>query len=106
MGVYAALQFPQPEHMLDALGLAVTHGGDSDSTGSIARNILGALHGTEALPTYLLKQLEGKDTIERIATDLATITHAPQEVFTYNSKPNQFPAPSIDDEWSERYPGW
>lgn len=106
MGVYAALQFPRPEHMLQALGLAVTHGGDSDSTGSIAGNILGALHGTEGLPTHLLEQLEGKSTIERIATDLATITNAPHEVFTYSVKPNQFPAPSISDEWSKRYPGW
>lgn len=105
MGVYAALQFHRPEHMLEALGLAVTHGGDSDSTGSIAGNILGALHGTEALPAHLLENIEGKSTIERIATDLATITHAPQEVFTYSTKPNQFPAPSINNEWWERYPG-
>ncbi len=30
--------------------LAVNHGGDSDSTGSIAGNLLGAMHGLDALP--------------------------------------------------------
>lgn len=106
MGVFAALQYPRPEHMLEALALAVTHGGDSDSTGSIAGNILGALHGTEALPAHLLEHLEGKDAIERIASDLATITHAPHEVFTYNIEPHRLPEPSINDEWWESYPGW
>jgi ADP-ribosylglycohydrolase len=45
MAVAAALTHPGPDQVLDALAFAVTHSGDSDSTGAICGNILGALHG-------------------------------------------------------------
>jgi ADP-ribosylglycohydrolase len=54
------------------LVLAVNHSGDSDSTGSIVGNILGAMHGVDALPADLLDQLEARDLIERVAGELAT----------------------------------
>jgi hypothetical protein len=38
--------------------LAVNHSGDSDSTGSITGNILGAVHGEAALPVTWLQHLE------------------------------------------------
>lgn len=60
--------------------LAVNHSGDSDSTGAITGNILGALHGAgEApyglerlplIPHYWLERLELKETIAEIAEDL------------------------------------
>jgi len=50
--------------------LAVTHRGDSDSTGSIAGNIIGAMHGKEIIPDKYLHELELMDTIEEIAADL------------------------------------
>ena len=56
--------------MLDALSLAVTHSGDSDSTGAICGNILGAWHGESALPAELVLTVEGRDTITRLADDL------------------------------------
>jgi ADP-ribosylglycohydrolase len=52
--------------------LAVNHSGDSDSTGSMAGNLLGAIHGHEALPRDWLEQLELRDTIERVARELVT----------------------------------
>lgn len=67
IAVYAALTYPGPHEMLDALTLAVTHSGDSDSTGSICGNILGALHGESALPPELLLDLEGRDAIVALA---------------------------------------
>ncbi|WP_433431337.1 ADP-ribosylglycohydrolase family protein [Nonomuraea sp. CA-141351] len=68
IGVYCALAEPSVE---GALLLSVNHSGDSDSTGSVCGNLLGALHGAAALPAAWLRPLEGRDTIERLATELA-----------------------------------
>ncbi len=53
-----------------ALLLAVNHSGDSDSTGAIAGNILGAFLGREALPREWLGRLELAREIEEVAADL------------------------------------
>ena len=58
---------------LDALVLAVNHSGDSDSTGSLVGNLLGAIQGTAALPPRLLDRLELRDVIEEVANDLADV---------------------------------
>ena len=50
--------------------LAVNHTGDSDSTGSITGNILGAMQGRAAIPALWLEELELNDVIEEIAGDL------------------------------------
>ncbi|MBB5785099.1 ADP-ribosylglycohydrolase family protein [Nonomuraea jabiensis] len=68
IGVYCALAEPSVER---ALLLSVNHSGDSDSTGSVCGNLLGALHGTGVLPVAWLHPLEGRDTIERLAAELA-----------------------------------
>jgi len=70
IGLYAALAHPEPGSFLDALTLAVTHSGDSDSTGAICGNILGALHGETALPPELVFAVEGRGTILQLADDL------------------------------------
>lgn len=43
--------------------LAVNHDGDSDSTGAIAGNLLGAMHGEAAIPERWLSELELRETI-------------------------------------------
>ncbi|MER5997560.1 ADP-ribosylglycohydrolase family protein [Nonomuraea angiospora] len=68
IGVYCALVEPSVER---ALLLSVNHSGDSDSTGSVCGNLLGALHGTGVLPAAWLRPLEGRDTIERLAAEPA-----------------------------------
>lgn len=55
----------------DALRRAVTHSGDSDSTGAIVGNLLGAWWGDTDLPARWLAVLEGRATIERLADALA-----------------------------------
>ncbi|MEN8210209.1 MAG: ADP-ribosylglycohydrolase family protein [Thermodesulfobacteriota bacterium] len=50
--------------------LAVNHSGDSDSTGAITGNILGALYGFDIIPEHWLSELELRDLIEEIAEDL------------------------------------
>lgn len=52
--------------------LAVNHGGDSDSTGAITGNILGALLGKSVIPSDWLDQLEMRDLVEEISSDLLT----------------------------------
>ena len=49
---------------------AVNHGGDSDSTGSVTGNILGAAIGCETIPQYYKDDLEMHDLILHMADDL------------------------------------
>lgn len=76
--------------------LAVNHSGDSDSTGAITGNILGALHGAgdppygqkwlALIPHYWLERLELEETIAEIAEDL---------LIGFKE----------DEEWWNKYPG-
>lgn len=54
----------------DGVLLAVNHDGDSDSTGSIAGNILGLVYGLDAIPGSWLRRLELRRVIAEIAVDL------------------------------------
>ena len=54
----------------DVLIAAVNHDGDSDSTGAVAGNIMGAIVGYEAIPARFKQHLELHDVILAIADDL------------------------------------
>ncbi len=97
MSVYCALAYPGREQMLDALALAVTHGGDSDSTGAICGNILGALHGQQAVPAQLQIQLEGRGTILELCDDFVMAATQPEAFTSYDEH---------NETWRSRYPGW
>jgi ADP-ribosyl-[dinitrogen reductase] hydrolase len=58
------------EAVAHALWRSVAHAGDSDSTGAITGNVLGAMLGTAAMPSRWLEQVELRDVIDRIARDL------------------------------------
>jgi ADP-ribosyl-[dinitrogen reductase] hydrolase len=58
------------ERFEDGVLLAVNHGGDSDSTGSIAGSLLGTAFGARAIPDRWLAELELRREIERVAADL------------------------------------
>lgn len=76
------------EDLRQALLIAVNHSGDSDSTGAICGNILGAIQGTRAIPDEWLAGLELRDVIEQITRDaLAEFGDSPPE-------------------WGDRYPFW
>lgn len=49
---------------------AVNHGGDSDSTGAVAGNIIGAALGYGAIPKSFLRDLESPDLVIHMADDL------------------------------------
>lgn len=57
----------------DGVLLAANHSGDSDSTASIAGNLLGAQFGRASIPQNWLDELEMCDEIERLAADLYAI---------------------------------
>lgn len=67
VGIYCALM---ARDFREGVLMAVNHDGDTDSTGSIAGNILGILHGVEGIPAEWLEKLEMRELIERTATDL------------------------------------
>lgn len=97
IAVYAALAYPEPGEIRDALALAVTHSGDSDSTGAICGNILGALHGETALPPELAFEVEGRGTILTISDDFIY-------EFTVGDRLHGDYEPHT--RWRVRYPGW
>ncbi len=54
----------------NALRLSVNHSGDSDSTGAVCGNIIGAMLGEAALPKRWLKKLELADVIRSVSDRL------------------------------------
>jgi ADP-ribosylglycohydrolase len=86
ISVYAALSVDDPH---EALLLSVNHSGDSDSTGAILGNILGAKHGLAAVRPDWLNRLELRTTINQLATDALT---------QFSETPRTTP------EWALRYP--
>jgi hypothetical protein len=86
IGIYCALV---ADDFDQGVRLAVNHSGDSDSTGALTGNMLGALHGKAAIAQSWLDDLELRDVIEEVGRDLA-----------------QLRAGRVDDRMSSRYPGW
>ncbi|MEQ0561262.1 ADP-ribosylglycohydrolase family protein [Amycolatopsis sp. NEAU-NG30] len=86
MSVYVALTTADAD---TALLAAVNHSGDSDSTGSVCGNLVGAMYGEEALRKSWLDRLELRDVIIGLADD-ALAEFGPD-------------APG-DDRWFARYP--
>ena len=74
----------------DGVILAANHSGDSDSTASIAGNLLGTMLGEAEIPPRWLAQLELRPELERLADDLVAIDAG---------------RITADDCW-EAYPGW
>lgn len=73
---------------------AVNHDGDSDSTGSVAGNIMGAIVGYEAIPQHFKDHLELQDVILAIADDL----HQGCIISEYDTK-----ITPEKRQWEERY---
>ncbi len=68
VAVYCALC--HYDNAANAMCLAVNHSGDSDSTGAICGNIIGAYLGVDALPAKWLKKLELHALIDDTACQL------------------------------------
>lgn len=73
IAIYSSLKYK--DNIKDALICAVNHNGDSDSTGSITGQILGAYLGINSIPKEFINNLEINDIIIEIATDLYYISN-------------------------------
>lgn len=70
MATYCALTAPDLRRGVLA---AVNHSGDSDSTGAIAGNLLGAPDGIDAVPETWRERLAEIDIVERMADDVSEL---------------------------------
>ena len=71
IALYACLCAKDPE---TGWQIAVTHSGDSDSTGAIAGTLLGVMHPDAVMAHRWRRQVECADLIDRLARDLAWLT--------------------------------
>ena len=85
ISVYCALKYR--DDFKKALIIAVNHNGDSDSTGAITGNILGAYLGLSKIPSPWVEKIELREVLMQVADDL-------------------FAEYQEGDEWWERYPGY
>ena len=77
--------------------LAVNHDGDSDSTGAITGNLLGAMQGVKGIPKKWLKPLELRDVITELAEDLYAFKS--WELGDYNENS------ALNERIWDKYPG-
>ena len=77
IALYCALRYRND--FSKAIIAAVNHKGDSDSTGAVTGNIVGALTGYDAIADKWKKDLELKDLILEYADALADAVHAETE---------------------------
>ena len=99
IAAYSALAYPREDQVLDALSCAVSHSGDSDSTGSICGNLLGAAYGVESLPRTLMDRLEGLETIQTVADDFYRVVHGGEDLMEADGY-------GVKEDWWRKYPGW
>lgn len=89
IAIYCSLKYS--DDFFKAIIASVNHSGDSDSTGAVTGNILGAYLGLESIPKKYLNNLELKDVILELADDL------------YNDcKMSEYSA-YIDEVWTQKY---
>ncbi|WP_040792535.1 ADP-ribosylglycohydrolase family protein [Nocardia paucivorans] len=92
VAVYCALHAERTGDIRSALLLAVNHSGDSDSTGAVAGNLLGAAHGLSSLPLEWVGAVEGRDVLVEVADDLVRAFH-------YRERPwpdDRYPLEAVD----------
>ncbi len=77
IALYSALATSNLE---DGLRCAVTHGGDSDSTGAVAGNLLGLLYPDQVFEHPWSNQIECRDLILRLARDLVEVQNWSDEI--------------------------
>jgi ADP-ribosylglycohydrolase len=85
ISIYCALKYQ--DDFEKAVITAVNHNGDSDSTGAITGNILGAFLGINGIPEIWVREVELSEELTVLADDL---------VKRYEDS----------EEWHQKYPGW
>lgn len=91
IAVFCALR--HEDDICAAIRAAVNHDGDSDSTGAIAGNILGAWLGIDAVrAAFDISAIEAVDVITEISEDLA-----------YAAEQSDYDADFESDAWADKY---
>ena len=90
IAVYCALIASDLEH---GIRLSVNHSGDSDTTGILVGQLLGAQYGETAIPQCWLEPLELREEIGRMADDL------------YHHREWNLDELDYDEDIVKRYPG-
>ncbi|ANZ42701.1 ADP-ribosylglycohydrolase [Lentzea guizhouensis] len=86
IALYSALVTDDPN---EALLVSVNHGGDSDSTASLCGNLVGALHGIDAIRPDWVERVQFRELVDRMVADWEIETG---------------PAAPVAEEWFRRYP--
>lgn len=89
IAVYCSIKYQND--FIKAVTVSVNHDGDSDSTGAVTGNIMGAYLGFHKIPQRYIEPLELKDVIEETAVDLFEDCRM-SEYGNYN-----------DDKWIAKY---
>ena len=93
IAIYSSLK--HKDNFEEALICSVNHGGDSDSTGAITGNIMGAFLGLNKIPDYYINNLELKDIILEIADDLY--------IELPDKNISQYSLENVDEYWLSKY---
>lgn len=91
IGVFCALRHPR--EFRSGVLAAVNISGDSDSTGSIAGNLLGVMLGESAIPPEWLSRLREQPLVSEIADDLFR-------------RIERGPDGRVTEAWRKKYPGF
>jgi ADP-ribosyl-[dinitrogen reductase] hydrolase len=89
MSVYCALACSEFE---SALVLAVNHAGDSDSTGAITGNLMGAWLGEQSIPERWLEGLELVGVVGEMAVGLVGVAAGPRPAASDPCRQRRIPA--------------
>lgn len=74
ISLYCALITQKEKDAEKAICYAVNHGGDSDSTGAITGNLVGAMYGEAAIPARWRDNIEMRDLLREVCRDLLYVT--------------------------------
>ncbi len=89
IAVYCSLRFPN--NFENAIVASVNHNGDSDSTGAVTGNIMGALLGVKAISNRFTDNLKLKNVVLEMADDL------------YDDRENGKYRTCTQEEWKAKY---
>lgn len=89
IAIYACLKYSKDFE--NAIICSINHDGDSDSTGAVAGNIIGASLGYSNIPSYYKDNIELKDIILELSDDLSV--DVPVSEYSTNN----------DKKWMEKY---
>jgi ADP-ribosylglycohydrolase len=91
VAIYCALM---ADDFASGVRMSVNHDGDSDTTGLLVGQVLGAINGEAAIPAHWLRDLEAQEIIRQISDDLCDYSKWNLE------------DPAQAGSVRERYPGW